>query len=434
MITLVEGEGVGAGKSYYVVTCVAATIADGGTVFASDEFVLRWEPFIGPMEYARPVGLDGLIKEAILGKRGQTRPMGFRHYMNEKYGVDPQPSQFRHFSKEDANRLHLVTLPGTEGNPVLVVVDEAHGALNARDWNKGGEEKRDFFHWLTQSRHDNNDVIFITQSLENVDAQVRRLATYRVRTKNMAQISIPGLGKWPLKQFLWQRFGGNGKKLQSWHLKWHDWRVFGAYVSKACAGSHTRLLGEPVRRVEVAKVQSKRQQMIKIILCVLGIGLGIYFTLKQWYSYGKHPEKTQTTENGKKPSVTPTPAPSFPFRIGASEKPQTQYDLYTEEVRGIYGPNVIRTDKAFYEVGEMSARGMVVDIRGRVVLVNQPDGRRGYVVCEERPMNATGSVPIAALPTPAPGAASIRWEPVVSKFSDSESARIKAELERPLKN
>jgi hypothetical protein len=233
MIEIVEGKGVGAGKSYYAATRIVEHFSRGGTVFASDTFGLKWE-------------------EAAA-------------FVERRYGVTPVREQYSVFSEDDVPQLHTVTPQGTDECPVLVIVDECHTKLNARDW--ADRNKRDFFVWLTQSRHDNNDVMFISQNAHNIDKQVARLVTYIRRARNMATWKIPGLGKWPFKQFIFTTLDSDGKTVLEKQWVKHDKEIFAIYESKVMKGRHKRL-GPVIPKHHLAKVTCTNKTMFKPLLII----------------------------------------------------------------------------------------------------------------------------------------------------------------------
>src|SRR5438309_2261433 len=70
--------------------------------------------------------------------------------------------------------------------------------------------------------------------------------------------------------------------------------------------------------------------------------------------------------------------------VGKDKKsPKGAYDLYSERLRAECGSTFLRTDAGQYEIGRMSNKGYVVAIRDRIVRVVGPDGRPGFVVCDD---------------------------------------------------
>jgi Zonular occludens toxin (Zot) len=246
MIEVIEGRGVGAGKSYTAIADVLPYWAVGGTAFMSDTMEVKWEAC------------------KALGRK--------------RYGVHFQDSQYRAISESDLQRLHEVTMPGTADLPVRIYVDEAQGAFNARDWSDKG--KRPFFSWLCQSRHDDNDVIILSQAAANIDKQIRRLLTFYWVVRNSEKTILLGwsaqtwmrllsFGLSDGKFFLRMQLDQDGKTLLSKRWVRADREIFGCYNSKSMRLKHRRGGGE-VARLKLERVKQKGLwSMGKLALAVI---------------------------------------------------------------------------------------------------------------------------------------------------------------------
>lgn len=401
------GKGVGAGKSFYIVHRIIEKLVEGGTVFAADTFGLLWP---------------------------QTKA-----YVEKKWGFVLQDSQYCTFPESDIPRLHEVTPAGTEECTVLVVVDEAHGELNARDW--ADAKKKAFFKWLTQSRHDDTDVIFISQHMHNLDKQILRLATYVVRVRNMANWMILGLCRYWRKVFWVYRMDGCSETVL-WKEEYkHDPAIFACYRSKSMRGRHKRS-GEAVAKLKLSKSpeSTKRKKRMRTILIIgaLAVVLAALLGFKLWRDRAMPAASSSavvaSTPAPSKPVLSVTPP--VPFRAGSRSAtvapvPETFWDTITEVFRGSDGATYLRSSVAEYRVGRMSLHGMVEAVSDGVAKILQPNGRTLYVVTHYEP-RVVLAVPSTPAPVYAVGEMSARWEPVPSKLGDRESARIKAELERPV--
>jgi hypothetical protein len=353
MIEIIEGRGVGAGKSYYACMRMISHLSQGGTVFASDTFGLKWDASARLCE--------------------------------SRYGVIIEREQFQVFEEGDIKRLHEVTPQGTPELPVLIVVDECHGELNARDWND--QSKKAFFKWLTQSRHDDNDVIFISQSAHNIDKQVARLVTYISRVRNMRNFKFPGIGQWPLRQFVVNRFDQDGKTLLERKWIWHDTGIFGCYESKVMRGSHKRLNAAAIPRKQLKKPTLQKNNMAKfIIIAVIACALLAFWMLRNSPLLGGEEKNAkQPPPKEEKQEVSPPYMKSSKAAVSLRADSQLgAYDVFAEELRAQINDNMIRTDKGEYTVGRMSNHGLVVGIDNRVVRVIQPDARVAFIIAEDR--------------------------------------------------
>ena len=337
MIEIVEGKGVGAGKSYYVATRIISFLAAGGSVWASATFGLDWE---------------------------ETKKL-----VADRYGVEIEEDQWHVFPQDQISTLHEVTPIGTADCPILIVIDEAQGELNARDW--ADKHKRAFFLWLTQSRHDDCDLIFISQSALNIDKQIARLATYIIRVRNMANFSFPGLGKWPFKQFVVGRYDQDGKTFLGPRLwLWHDKGIFKCYSSKVMRGAHKRFSSTAVPRKKLQKSKPK-SRMFKVIILVVLLLCG--FVGYRFYVYQNPPEKVVAVVPGEKAKIQSTSSQgnSLPAVV-----------VRAEVFRGQIGEDSMWTDRGQYTVGKLCADGFVKSVGDHMALIITADHRSIYVLGE----------------------------------------------------
>jgi hypothetical protein len=130
------------------------------------------------------------------------KPQRIVEYAVARYGSHINPARIKVLSEEETKVFflhrsggHVAPKPadGTDGHieyekcvgpdgetrnafelmPVLYVIDEAHLHFGSRDWAKTGKSA---MFYLSQHRKMGDNVIFVTQSWKNVDAQFRRVA------------------------------------------------------------------------------------------------------------------------------------------------------------------------------------------------------------------------------------------------------------------
>lgn len=83
----------------------------------------------------------------------------------------------------------------SEGNGLLLL-DEAQLVFNSRKWDKN----MDWIEFFTQHRKLGWNVILISHTIEMIDSQIRPLAEYESRFRNMQKLKFPVLGV-PLSPF-----------------------------------------------------------------------------------------------------------------------------------------------------------------------------------------------------------------------------------------
>jgi len=330
MITLLHGEGVGAGKSYLCLWAILEKLLEGGTVVITSTFALHVEKV--------------------------------REWFRSVHRVELQDDAIVQIAEADSYRIHELVPQGTAECPVLLVLDEAQGEFNARDW--ADKSKRAFFLWLTQSRHDDVDVLISTQNVYNVDKQFLRLVTNVRTVRNQALLKILGCFYYK-PDFFWERVLLPDLKTQisaRWLRK--DKAVFALYDSKAMRGKH-RKESVCVLKRKLVKVRSHRMKII-LFLVFLGIGGA---ALAAW--------NVSRKLSGKSPGPAQTvAAAAAPVSVAAAsaKKGGLPVPRISETFRGTDGRSFLHTDSGQYIVGDMSAHGYVVSIRGRNAVVRADDG------------------------------------------------------------
>lgn len=114
---------------------------------------------------------------------------------------------------EDPNEWRPLLHKGEEGRENLLIVDEASLAFHVHDQQRKRDANRDIFELLIWSRRAGLDVYFVSQSAQNLDAQLRRLAEIRIHCTQVKM--IPFVGPWMknfVGDFMRTRYaGGDGK-------------------------------------------------------------------------------------------------------------------------------------------------------------------------------------------------------------------------------
>lgn len=366
MIEIIEGKGVGAGKSYFVIERLMSHWQRGGTAYVAESFFVVWDEC----------------------KRLTHRRTGF-HLEDDQYNV---------LTAEKIATLHEHTPPGTEECPLLIILDEVQDQLNARDWND--KSKRDLFAWCCQSRHDDNDLLFVSQAAANIDKQIRRLATFTWSVRNAENFSMPGVGNVASNIRLVTLGLNNGKYFIRNQLdydgrtqldrKWvkADAALFKCYRSKSMRATRKRL-GEGVAKKQLRRDKG-RHPMIKWLILgsiVLLFWAGCQFKANRDKKKElRNAPKSEAKQKASAPSATPTPAP-----VAA-------YDIRQEPWLAMMA-EYLKTPSGEYITGELSPDGFVEGIKGNIVRVRKPDGRilyiigKGGVPVTDRNVNITRATP-----------------------------------------
>jgi hypothetical protein len=354
MIELFEGR-LGGGKTYHAVIRIVDHFRRGGVVCTNIE--LKFPE----------------IKE----------------YVSKKFRLRLKEEQYIALDDEHIGLFHRFTPSGTSALPVLVVVDEAHLTFNSRDYAKTDKLYRETLTFLTQSRKVNTDVIFIAQSVLNMDKQFMRLVQYIWRFRDMSKWKVPVIGiGWPLQQMLAIQYDYDGNTILQKSLNRKNPEVFNLYNTNSLLREFPRL--ESVETIHTLEKVAAPPRM-KYILPILLIGgavmaIFLYKSVKKDYT----PPVTASTSPVPR-AVNTTATTASPAVVIEQEKKKNggAYNIYSEQFISWNGiEHGLKTNVGWYQLGEMSDKGLVTAVSDRRARVAEPDGRTGWVVAtvtEPRP-------------------------------------------------
>jgi hypothetical protein len=351
MVEIIEGKGVGSGKSYFVIDRLLPLWEAGGTAYVSDSFQVVWEEC--------------------------------KKYAAKHKGLILEDDQFREVAASEISRIHEHTAPGTEDNPVLIVIDEAQDVFDVRDFSN--KSKNDVFAWACQSRHDDNDLLFVTQNAKNIDARLRRIATYIWSVRNSKYHATQGIGNTQRviqlatlglnngHYFIRTQLDYDGRTVMQKLWRKVDKELFKCYRSKAMGMKRTRG-GERVAKKQLVKIKG-RSTMVKYVM-LIGVAVVVFCAYKLITGggvFGATGKKLETQAVATAPAQGST-APS---------KPETQAYAILEEKWLAVGPGYLKTENGSYTRGKMSNKGFVEDTQDAIAKVVTPAGTLVYIVGKE---------------------------------------------------
>lgn len=115
-------------------------------------------------------------------------------------GFQFEPDRLVQLSTESLRGFEEQIKRGTKDCPVMVVLDEAHLEWNSRDYAQSRKEDsvKRMLDFNTLARKLDIDLVYVTQSMTDIDKQLRSKAAKLVVCRNMKQLRIMGLIPLPL--------------------------------------------------------------------------------------------------------------------------------------------------------------------------------------------------------------------------------------------
>lgn len=209
MIEIFEGR-LGGGKTYCAVERMVKYLASGGCVYTNIS----------------------------------VKPDSIRKFLRVRYRWDLQPGQLVVLQDQDLQDFHRRTPAGTPESPTLVVLDEVHLWFNARDHLLTDSVQRELIMFLSQSRKQHTDIIFISQSALNIDPQFRRLAQYVWTFRDLRKMRLPlFMVHWPFAHTVAVQWDYNGKTMmrRTWVMR--DSSIYNLYDTFVLYRTFPRLQG-----------------------------------------------------------------------------------------------------------------------------------------------------------------------------------------------
>jgi len=120
-----------------------------------------------------------------------------RRWMADDHGLEFDPSRL--VALTDGTEVWKGAVTGSDDLPAMLIIDEAHVEHNARDWDKSSAAQLLF---NTMARKLNIHIIYITQDINNVDKQFRRMAQRIEYCRNLGHHKLLGFLPFPFSLFL----------------------------------------------------------------------------------------------------------------------------------------------------------------------------------------------------------------------------------------
>lgn len=198
MIVLVTGP-PGAGKSFYAVRKIGQALDAGKPVATNIDLAA---------DATERVARANVFRRVVPGRRARRADLLTRSV---------------HVSS-DLHELTRIRLRGKGEGRGVMVLDEAGGWLNARDWNDPA--RKPVLEWFRKHRKYGWDVYLLVQDEEQLDKHVRKLFEYHVHLRNLRRMRLLGVSIVPVNLFLalWTWHGlqsTNVVRREVYRLSWH---------------------------------------------------------------------------------------------------------------------------------------------------------------------------------------------------------------------
>lgn len=141
----------------------------------------------GKTSFAFERGLEHLLRGGTVVTNIRFHADKVRDWMHREHGLEFDPARLVYV--EDGAEVWKSAVVGTEKLETMLIIDEAHVEHNARAWSKTTDEQVMF---NTMARKLKIHVIYITQDINNVDKQFRRMAQMMWFCRNAKHIKFLG--------------------------------------------------------------------------------------------------------------------------------------------------------------------------------------------------------------------------------------------------
>jgi hypothetical protein len=140
--------------------------------------------------------LEHLVKGGTVVTNIEFYPDKIAEWMHREHGLEFDPSRLIRI--EDGKDVWEKAVKGDDVLPAMMVVDEAHVEHNARDFAKTSPQQILF---NTMVRKLSIHMIYITQDMNNIDKQFRRMVQLMWYCRNARHMKVFGIIPFPLPLF-----------------------------------------------------------------------------------------------------------------------------------------------------------------------------------------------------------------------------------------
>lgn len=151
----------------------------------------------GKTSFAFEEALEHLLRGGTVVTNIKAYPDKIAEWMLNEHGLVFEPDRLIYV--QDGQDIWKEARVGTAGLPSMLIIDEAHVEHNARKWDKTSDAHILF---NTMTRKLKVKLVYVTQDINNVDKQFRRMAQKIVYCRNLAHFKLFGFIRFPFNLFL----------------------------------------------------------------------------------------------------------------------------------------------------------------------------------------------------------------------------------------
>ena len=150
----------------------------------------------GKTSFAFERALEHLIRGGTVVTNIEFYPEKIRDWMHREHGLEFDADRL--IRCEDGGDVWKSAVKGNDQLETMLLIDEAHVEHNARKWSETTDQSVLF---NTMARKLKIHVVYITQDINNVDKQFRRMAQMMWYCRNAKHLKIFGLFSFPFNLF-----------------------------------------------------------------------------------------------------------------------------------------------------------------------------------------------------------------------------------------
>jgi hypothetical protein len=185
-----------------------------------------------------------------------------RTWMDEEFGLVMDDDRLRLLGRTSISNFHNLAMRGSEGNTVMMILDEAALDVGARDWAKHSDEQ---FNFVVLCRKLCIDLVLIAQDSVDVDKRIRGKMQREIHCRSLMKfwdgVKIPIFIRVPYTLEVGKK---PWRRRPTWHWKAQSW---GYFDSHGLHGEKAEIFGA-LEQAKSAPLQRKKYDPLPYYLAL----------------------------------------------------------------------------------------------------------------------------------------------------------------------